>query len=138
MEWFLRQGISPIDFQSSISYNHFTPLLIPSSSSGRATTYLVLLRKEVRGLDQDHIMLQDGRVMIMRNGERMPMDDDITLSDGTKVAIDGTVLMPDGTTRMMDEGETMLLQGQPAGAEDMSDKQFKESMEDEELRDDMH
>jgi hypothetical protein len=48
------------------------------------------------------------------------------------------MLMPDGTTRTMAEGETMLLQGEPAGPEDMSDRQFKESMEDEELRDELH
>ena len=88
--------------------------------------------------NQDHIMMQDGQVMIMRNGERMPMDEEMTLPDGTKVGIDGTVMMPDGTMRMMDEGETMLLQGEPAGPEDMTDRQFKEAMEDEELRDELH
>jgi hypothetical protein len=76
--------------------------------------------------------------MIMRNGERVPMDEDMTMPDGTRVGVDGTVMMPDGTMRIMDEGETMLLQGEPAGAEDMTDKQFKEAMEDEELRDQLH
>jgi hypothetical protein len=89
-------------------------------------------------MNQDHVMMQDSRVMIMRNGERMPLDEEITLPDGTKVAVDGTVLMPDGTTRMMAEGETLLLQGEPSGAENMTDRQFKENMEDEELRDDIH
>ena len=46
--------------------------------------------------------------------------------------------MTNGTARMMQEGETMMLQGEPAGAENMTDRQFTESMEDEELRDDMH
>ena len=67
----------------------------------------------------------------------MPMDEEMTLPDGTKIMIDGTMMMSDGTTRMMAEGETMLLQGEPAGAEDMTDRQFKEAMEDEELRDEM-
>ena len=89
-------------------------------------------------MGQDHIMMENSRVMIMRNRERMPLDEDITMPDGTKVAPDGTVIMPDGTTRIMAEGETMLLQGEPAGAEDMTDRQFKENMEDEELRDDIH
>jgi hypothetical protein len=82
-------------------------------------------------------MMQDGRLMIMRNGETMPLDDDITLPDGTKVTIGGIVMMPDGTARVMAEGETMPLQGERAGAENMSDRQFKENMEDEELRDDI-
>lgn len=88
-------------------------------------------------MSQDHIMMQDGRVMIMRNGETMPLDEEITMPDGTRVARNGTVMMPDGTARMMAEGETMLLQGEPAGGEDMTDRQFNESMEDEELRDDI-
>ena len=39
--------------------------------------------------------------------------------------------------RMMEEGETMDLTGAPTHAEQMSDSQFKENMEDEELRDDI-
>jgi hypothetical protein len=89
-------------------------------------------------MSQDHIMMENSRVMIMKNGERAPLDEDFTMPDGTRVAPDGTVRMPDGATRMMEEGEMMLLQGEPAGAEDMTDRQFKESMEDEELRDGMH
>lgn len=85
----------------------------------------------------DHIVMQDGRVLIMRRGEMMPMDEEMTMPDGTKIMIDGTMMMSDGTTRMMAEGETMLLQGEPAGTEDMTERQFKESMEDEELRDEM-
>ena len=93
--------------------------------------------RELDNMSQDHIVMQDGIVMMMRNGEMKPMTEDVTLYDGTKVMIDGTVMMPDGTTRKMAEGETMMMEGMPAGAENMSDKQFKETMEDEELRDEM-
>jgi hypothetical protein len=88
-------------------------------------------------MSQDHIVMQSGRAMIMRNGEMKPLDEEITLPDGTKVKSDGMVLMPDGTTRMMAEGETMLLQGAPTDPENMTDRQFKENMEDEELRDEI-
>jgi hypothetical protein len=88
-------------------------------------------------VSQDHILMQGGRIMIMRNGEMKPMNEEITMPDGTKVSIEGMVLMPDGTTRTMAEGETMLLQGEPASPEDMTDRQFKENMEDEELRDEI-
>ena len=88
-------------------------------------------------MHEDHIMMQDGRVVRMQNGESMPMEEEMTMPDGTKVMTDGTVMMPDGTTRRMAEGETMLTQGMPAGPEGMSDRQFKESMEDEELRDEL-
>ena len=86
----------------------------------------------------DHIVMQGGRVMMMKNGEMTPMEEEMTMPDGTKIMIDGTVMMPDGTMRMLAEGETMSLQGMPAGPEDMTDRQFKEAMEDEELRDELH
>ena len=88
-------------------------------------------------MSQDHIVMQDGRVMIMRNGEMKPMEAEMTLPDGTRVMIDGTIWDTNGATRMMAEGETILVQGMPAGAEEMTDRQFKETMEDEELRDEM-
>lgn len=90
-----------------------------------------------KDMQQDHILMQDGKVMIMRNGEMSPIEEEMILPDGTKIMIDGTMMMPNGATRMMAEGETMILQGEPAGPEDMSDRQFKEAMEDEELRDDI-
>jgi hypothetical protein len=101
--------------------------------------------KEVRDMDemndmqQDHIVMRGGMVMMMRKGKMTPMAEEMTMPDGTKVMPDGTVMMPDGTTRMMAEGETMLTPSEdaPAGPEDMSDRQFKESMEDEELRDEI-
>jgi hypothetical protein len=86
----------------------------------------------------DMVMMQNGKVMVTRNGETMPMEEELTMADGTKIMPNGQLLMNDGTARMMEEGETMMLQGEPAGAENMSDKQFTEHMEDEELRDDMH
>ena len=89
--------------------------------------------------NQDQLIMKDSRVMMIREGVMRPMEEEVTLPDGTKVAEDGTVLMPDGMTRMMAEGEIILLEGQaePAGPEDQPDKVFKEAMEDEELRDEL-
>ena len=94
---------------------------------------------EMNEIRQDHIVMRDGRVLLVRNGELMSMHEEMTMPDGTKVGLDGTVMMPDGTMRLMAEGETILMQGERATAapEDMSDRQFKETMEDEELRDEI-
>lgn len=91
-------------------------------------------------MQEDHIVMQGSMVMMMKNGEMRPMDEEITMPDGTKIRMDGTMLMPDGTVRMMAEGESMLLPGETTtgGAEDMTEAQFKEAMEDEELRDQLH
>ena len=88
-------------------------------------------------IQDDMITMKNGQVMIIRNDGMEPLEDEMTLSDGTRVGMDGTVIMPDGTARMMEEGETMDLTGAPTHAEQMSDSQFKENMEDEELRDDI-
>lgn len=86
----------------------------------------------------DQIMMKDGRMVVVRNGESMPMDEDVTTADGTRVMRNGQVLMANGTARMMREGETMTVDREPDNPEDMSDRQFKEAMEDEELRDQLH
>jgi hypothetical protein len=88
---------------------------------------------------QDHVLMQDGKVMTVRNGEMSLLQEEITLPGGIKVMRDGTVTMSDGSTRRMAEGEKILAQSEGVATEpeDMSDRQFKESMEDEELRDEI-
>ena len=80
-------------------------------------------------MQEDRIMMKDGKVMIMRNGEMMPMEEGMTLSDGTRVMPNGQILMA--------EGETMNMDGQMVDVANMPDQEFKEKMEDEELRDDI-
>lgn len=83
-------------------------------------------------------MMKDGKMVVVRGGETMPMKEEMTMSDGTKVMPNGQVLMANGTARMMQEGETMTMSHQSTDPEEMSDRQFKEAMEDEELRDELH
>ena len=87
----------------------------------------------------DHIMMREGKVIVLRNGGEMPLEEEITMSDGTRVMPNGQVLMANGTARMMREGETLTMdRTQTKDAEEMSERQFKETMEDEELRDELH
>lgn len=86
----------------------------------------------------DHVMMRDSKVLLLRNGEEMPLEEEMTMSDGTRVMPNGQVVMPDGTARMMREGETITMDRvRTAEAKDMTDRQFKETMEDEELRDEL-
>ena len=86
----------------------------------------------------DQVTMKDGKMIVVRNGETMPLREELTMSDGTRVMPNGQVLMTDGTVRMMREGETMTIDRHQTGdAEELSDNQFKEAMEDEELRDQM-
>ena len=63
-------------------------------------------------LKDDMIIMQEGQVMVMKNGELVPMLEGITTIDGSRVLPDGTVRMADGTTRRMEEGETMIISGE--------------------------
>ena len=88
-------------------------------------------------MHEDMIMMKDGKLMMMKNGNLRPVQDELTLPDGTKVMPNGQVVMANGSARMMVEGETINMNGQAVDMANMPDREFKEKMEDEELRDDI-
>ncbi|HXQ33566.1 MAG TPA: DUF6799 domain-containing protein, partial [Anaerolineales bacterium] len=71
------------------------------------------------------------RMMVVRDGELVLIDEDVLMNDGTRVLTDGTVIMTDGTTRMMMEGESIGMD------REFIDREYQEEMEDMENRDDM-
>lgn len=60
---------------------------------------------------KDHIMMTAGKVMLIKEGKSMPLDKELSLSNGAKVMPDGNVTMKDGTKTMMKEGEMMTMDG---------------------------
>jgi len=65
-----------------------------------------------KGMMKDHIMMKDGKVMMIWEGKSMPLEKELTLGNGTKVTVDGTVMMKDGTKTMMKEGDMMSMDGE--------------------------
>lgn len=61
---------------------------------------------------KDHIMMQGGRVLLIKEGKSILLDKELTLSNGAKVMPDGTVTMKDGKKMMMKEGEMMSMDGE--------------------------
>jgi hypothetical protein len=61
---------------------------------------------------KDHIMMKDGKVMMIKAGKSMPLDKELTLTNGSKVTVDGTVTMKDGTKMMMKDGDMMTMDGE--------------------------
>ena len=101
-------------------------------------------RKEMRimEMNQDLVMMRDGRMMVERNGELMEMEEDLTMLDGTRVTMAGTIMMTDGTTRAMMDGEAMTMDGrlidmESMEDEDMNDMEDMEELEDMETKDDI-
>lgn len=88
-------------------------------------------------LHEDIVVMQNGRVVMVSHGDMTPLEEEIRLSNGTRVMPNGQIVMIDGTARMMAEGEAMNMNGKAADATNLPDQEFKEEMEDEELRDDI-
>ena len=61
---------------------------------------------------KDHIMMKDGKVMMIMQGKSMPTDKELTLSNGVKVTVDGTVTMQDGKKTMMKNGDMLGMDGE--------------------------
>ena len=57
----------------------------------------------------DMVIMKDGRMMLLRSGDMIIMDENMTMADGTKVMTYGTVILMDGTTLSLVEGEGIIL-----------------------------
>ncbi|MBC6991878.1 MULTISPECIES: DUF6799 domain-containing protein [Hymenobacter] len=65
---------------------------------------------------KDGAMMKEGKVMMTQNGHTDPLSQDVTLVNGTKIAVNGTVTAPDGTTTMLKEGDYVSLTGRVTSA----------------------
>jgi len=74
----------------------------------------------------DHVMMQNGKMMIMRDGKMMPMDKDMTMKNGTRCMTDGTCTTKAGKKTMMKEGEMMDMNGNMMMVLGKDDKTKKE------------
>ncbi len=59
----------------------------------------------------DHIMMQDGRMVMTKGGNRMMMREDVTLTDGAKVMTNGTVILKSGEKTVLKNGDYVTLTG---------------------------
>ena len=63
------------------------------------------------GMNKDCVMMKDGKMMVMKGGNTMAMDQDMTMKNGTMVMADGSVKMKNGKTMMMKNGDCMMMDG---------------------------
>ena len=57
------------------------------------------------------IIKQNGKMLLKRKGKVMPLKEDVTVFDGTRITVDGMVMMTDGIARTMMEGEAITMDG---------------------------
>ena len=59
-----------------------------------AVLCLSLIPRSLMAADADGVMMQNGKMMMMKEGKVMgPMQNDMTMSDGTKMMTDGTIMI---------------------------------------------
>ena len=90
---------------------------------------------DAREMHEGMIMMQNGKVMMVQDGELKPMEEEQTLPDGTRVLRDGMLVMANGKTRMLAEGETLRKFGQTAETPELPEMGSTEEMTDTETHD---
>jgi hypothetical protein len=91
------------------------------------TLALFLFTSALIAADMDGVMMRDGLMMLMKHGKAaMPMDSDVTMTNGTVVSPDGTITLKGGREFRMHNGEMMMMDGHlmkggaPAGMEPLA------------------
>jgi hypothetical protein len=69
------------------------------------------MNQDKMGKMEDGVMMKDGKMMMSKNGKIMPMDNEITLDNGTKVMTDGTYIDKNGTSMRMKNGDHFGMSG---------------------------
>lgn len=59
----------------------------------------------------DGVMMQNGKMMQVKNGQMTSLDHDLTLTNGTKVKSDGTCVKKDGTKMTLKDGQHLDMSG---------------------------
>ena len=62
-------------------------------------------------MKKDCVMMEGGKMMVMKAGKTMAMDQDMTLTNGATVMTDGSVKMKDGTSKQLKNGDCMYMDG---------------------------
>jgi hypothetical protein len=63
----------------------------------------------------DGIMMKDGKLLMMKNGQTTQLTTDMTLDNGTVVMTNGTVKAKDGSTKTLKEGDYVTMDGTSMG-----------------------
>jgi hypothetical protein len=60
---------------------------------------------------KDCVMMENGKMMVMKGGKPMAMYQDMTLTNGATVSTDGTVKMQEGTSTQLKDGDCVYMDG---------------------------
>ncbi len=85
----------------------------PRIASLVAAAFVLLLSAyALTAAEMDGVMMRNGKMMLMKHGKAaMPMDSDVTMTNGTVVSSDGTITLKGGREFRMHNGEMMMMDG---------------------------
>src|SRR6266851_3962876 len=73
---------------------------------------LLLFPSAPNAAEMDGVMMRNGKMMIVKHGKpAMPMDEDITVGDGTVISADGNIKLKGGREFRMRNGQVMMRDG---------------------------
>jgi hypothetical protein len=81
-------------------------------------------KMEKSGKMKDCVMMKDGKMWMMKDGQKTEMTQNMTMTNGSTVMADGTVKNKDGKTWMMKDGESMDMSGKMKKKMGKMDKQM--------------
>jgi hypothetical protein len=61
-------------------------------------------------MSDELLMLKNGQMLSLRDTKMGALREDLSLLDGTRIAVDGRVIMSDGTYQSLVEGQTILVE----------------------------
>lgn len=68
-------------------------------------------KEQKMDMKKDHVMMMGGQMKMVKDGKEMPMENEMTMGNGTKVMADGMCTKKDGTTMKMKNGDMMDMDG---------------------------
>ena len=71
---------------------------------------------------KDHLMMKDGKMLMIIGGKTTAMDKDMKLTNGTLVKVDGTMKTKDGMTMKMKDGDMIYMDGKMGKMESVKPK----------------
>lgn len=75
------------------------------------TTHHKMHNQYSQSKNNEHYMLQNGKLMMDRNGTMSAVTNDVTLSNGTMITTDGKVTWKNGKTQTLQNGESIGTNG---------------------------
>jgi len=103
--------MNPDSGYNKSGYNKKDPMNQNQHNQYHNDTMVLQNNKMLHQMKTDHIMMQNGKMVMVKDGNTMPINKDMTMKNGTILMTNGKYKMKNGTAMMMKEGDMMDMNG---------------------------